>query len=58
VVLNGGDDNFFQTMRNQQGSWLSNFVEASYGNAVFNPADGSYDVFVSQTGLWAKRTSS
>ncbi|WP_052888808.1 hypothetical protein [Thermogemmatispora carboxidivorans] len=58
VVLNGGDDNFFQTMRTQRGGWLSNFVEASYGNAVFNPADGSYDVFVSQTGLWAKRTSS
>lgn len=56
VVLNGGDDNFFQTMHNQKG-WIAPFVDATYGNAVFVQADGTlYDVFVSQTGLYAKPT--
>ena len=54
VELNGGDDNFFKTMRNQRG-WINPFIDATYGNAVFLPADGNYNVFVSQTGLWAKR---
>jgi len=54
ITLNGGDDNFFQTAHNQEG-WLSPFVDATYGNAVFVPADGTYDVFVSQTGLFARR---
>ena len=53
ITLNGGDDNFFQTMHAQRG-WISPFVDATYGNAVFVPADGTYDVFVSQTGLFAR----
>lgn len=53
VVLNGGDDNFFKTVYKQ--SWSSPFVEAAYGNAVITPADGmSYNVYVSQTGLYSK----
>jgi hypothetical protein len=51
VQLNGGDDNFFQTLQNQ-GGWLHPIVEASYGNAIILPADGNtYNVYVSQTGL-------
>ncbi len=53
IVLNGGDDNFFKTAQTQ--TWLSPFVEASYGNAVILPADGrTYNVLVSQTGLFAE----
>jgi hypothetical protein len=53
IVLNGGDDNFFKTAQTQ--TWLSQFVEASYGNAVILPADGrTYNVLVSQTGLFAE----
>jgi hypothetical protein len=53
VELNGGDDTFFKTV--QQQAWVSPVVEAAYGNAVFLMADGkTYDVFVSQTGLWTK----
>ena len=55
ITLNGGDDNFFKTVHDQR-SWTAPFVDAAYGNAVFVPADGTYDVFVSQTGLWAKHT--
>jgi len=52
VTLNGGDDGFFQ--RTFGNSWYSGFVQAQYGNAVFQAADGnSYNVFVSQTGLYA-----
>jgi hypothetical protein len=52
IVLNGGDDNFFKTAQTQ--TWLSPFVEASYGNAVILPSDGkTYEVLVSQTGLYA-----
>ncbi len=52
VTLNGGDDGFFQ---HAQGSnWYSSFVQAQYGNAVFQVADGgTYNIFVSQTGLYA-----
>ncbi len=54
VVLNGGDDNFFKTVYKQ--AWTSPFVEAAYGNAVITPADGmTYNVYVSQTGLYAKQ---
>ncbi|GAC1387383.1 MAG: hypothetical protein NVS4B7_07500 [Ktedonobacteraceae bacterium] len=53
ITLNGGDDNFFQTAHNQK-SWLGPFVDATYGNATFDPADGTYDIFASQTGLYAK----
>ena len=52
IELNGGDDNFFKTAQTQ--TWLSPFVEASYGNAVILPSDGkTYEVLVSQTGLYA-----
>jgi hypothetical protein len=52
VDLNGGDDNFFKTVQEQ--AWVSPIVQGAYGNAVFLGADGkTYDVFVSQTGLYA-----
>jgi hypothetical protein len=52
-LLNGGEDDFFKTAYKQ--AWTSPFVEAAYGNAVILPADGlTYNVFVSQTGLYAK----
>ncbi|HEY7349952.1 MAG TPA: hypothetical protein VH599_16660 [Ktedonobacterales bacterium] len=58
VPLNGGDDNFFQTIQNQ-GGWLHPFVEASYGNAIILPADGNtYNVYVSQTGLTTRGPTS
>ena len=51
VELNGGDDGFFTTLRNQ-GGWLKPVVQASYGNAIILPADGgTYNVYISQTGL-------
>lgn len=56
VDLNGGDDNFFKTVHSQQ-NWFGPFVDASYGNAVFEPADGTYDVFVTQDALIARKTS-
>ena len=35
-------------------AWVSPVIQAAYGNAVFLMADGkTYDVFVSQTGLYA-----
>jgi hypothetical protein len=53
IVLNGGNDNFFKTVYKQ--AWSSPFVDAAYGNAVFEPADGqTYNIYVSQTGLYAK----
>lgn len=51
IALNGGDDTFFQTARQQ--NWMSPFVEATYGNAVFQ-ITGTYNVYISQTGLFAK----
>ncbi len=54
VALNGGDDNFFQTMRAQRG-WIAPFVDASYGNAVFQTA-GSFDIFATQDALIARPT--
>jgi hypothetical protein len=54
VVLNGGDDNFFKTMYTQK-QWFSWFVDASYGNAVFDPA-GGFDVFATQDALIARPT--
>ncbi|HEY3991849.1 MAG TPA: hypothetical protein VGM01_03110 [Ktedonobacteraceae bacterium] len=52
VTLNGGDDGFFQHTKGT--NWYSNFVQAQYGNAVFQSADGAtYNIFVSQTGLYA-----
>lgn len=50
--LNGGDDTFFKTTYAQK-SWLSWFVDASYGNAVFQ-APGTFDVFATQDALIAR----
>lgn len=53
VVLNGGEGDFFKTVYQQ--AWSSPFVDAAYGNGTYEPADGhTYDIFVSQTGLYAK----
>jgi hypothetical protein len=52
VVLNGGDDNFFKAAYAQK-SWFSWFVDASYGNAVFQ-APGAFDVFATQDALIAR----
>lgn len=53
IVLNGGDDQFFQTVQEQ--AWTSPFVQAAYGSGVFLAPDGkTYNVFVSQTGLLAE----
>ena len=56
AILNGGDDGFFQ---HAQGSnWYSGFVQAQYGNAVFQAAgSGTYNIFVSQTGLYAVKAN-
>ena len=57
VELNGGEDNFFQTMQSQR-QWFSPFVDAYYGNAVFEPGNsGGFDVYASQTGLYAKQVT-
>lgn len=56
VELNGGDDGFFQNMRAWHG-WISPFIDAQYGTAVFSGADGTYDVFVSQTGLYDRKVT-
>jgi hypothetical protein len=55
IALNGGDDNFFKTAYTQR-YWFSWFVDASYGNAVFQ-APGTFDVFVSQDALIARSAS-
>lgn len=54
-VLNGGDDGFFQNIH--AAGWLSPFTQAQYGNAVFQAADGVYNVYVSQTGLYAQKAN-
>jgi hypothetical protein len=54
VPLNGGDDNFFQTMYTHK-QWFAPFVDASYGNAVFQ-ALGSFDVFATRDALIAWST--
>ena len=52
ITLNGGDDNFFKTVQEQ--AWTSPFVQAAYGSSTFLRPDGkTYDVLVSQTGLYA-----
>ncbi len=53
VALNGGDDNFFQTMDAQR-SWVSPFVDAAYGNAVYQ-REGNYDIFATQDALIARK---
>lgn len=52
VALNGGDDNFFHTTYTHK-QWFAPFVDAAYGNAVFQ-APGSFDVFATQDALIAR----
>lgn len=52
VALNGGDDGFFTSAHIAE-SFLAPFIDATYGNAVFS-GTGSFDVYCSQTGLYAK----
>jgi hypothetical protein len=52
VPLNGGDDNFFHTTYTYK-QWFAPFVDAEYGNAVFQ-APGSFDVFATQDALIAR----
>ncbi|GCF07386.1 hypothetical protein [Dictyobacter arantiisoli] len=53
VELNGGAGDFFKSVYKQ--AWTSPFVDAAYGGAVLEPADGhTYDIYMSQTGLYAK----
>ena len=54
VPLNGGDDTFFQTTYLHK-QWFGPFVDAAYGNAVFQ-APGSFDVFATQDALIARPT--
>lgn len=54
IPLNGGDDNFFQTTYTHK-SWFAPFVDAAYGNAVFQ-RPGSFDVFATQDALIARPT--
>jgi hypothetical protein len=54
VPLNGGDDNFFQTTYIHK-QWFAPFVDAAYGNAVFQTA-GSFNVFATQDALIARPT--
>jgi hypothetical protein len=54
IELNGGDDNFFKTAHAQR-TWFAPFVDASYGNAVFQAA-GTFDVFATQDALIARPT--
>ena len=52
VPLNGGDDNFFRTTYVHK-QWFAPFVDAAYGNAVFQTR-GSFDVFATQDALIAR----
>lgn len=54
VPLNGGDDTFFQTTYIHK-QWFAPFVDAAYGNAVFQ-APGSFDVYATQDALIARPT--
>lgn len=54
-ALNGGDDGFFQHMRDWHG-WISPFIDAEYGTATFT-GPGTYNVFASQTGLYPRPTN-
>lgn len=52
IFLNGGDDDFFKSMRDQR--WfVAPFVRSAYGNAVI-AAPGEYDVYVSQDAIKAR----
>lgn len=52
IALNGGDDTFFQTTYTHR-QWFAPFVDAAYGNAVFQ-RPGSFDVFATQDALIAR----
>lgn len=52
VELGGGDDGFFQVSHSLN-SLIAPFIDAEYGNGVI-AGPGSFNVYVSQTGLWAK----
>jgi hypothetical protein len=52
VALNGGDDGFFRTTYTHK-QWFAPFVDAAYGNAVFQ-APGSFDVYATQDALIAR----
>ncbi len=54
IALNGGDDTFFQTTYAHK-QWFAPFVDAAYGNAVFQ-RPGSFDVFATQDALIARPT--
>ncbi len=54
IALNGGDDTFFQTTYTHK-QWFAPFVDAAYGNAVFQ-RPGSFDVFATQDALIARPT--
>ena len=56
VELNGGDDGFFQKMQEWHG-WITPFIDAQYGTAVFSAADGTYNIYASQTGLYDQKTN-
>ena len=50
LVLNGGDDSFFETA--YHGGWSSFFVNAAYQNGSILPANGiSYSICASQDGI-------
>ncbi|GAC1383907.1 MAG: hypothetical protein NVSMB33_12100 [Ktedonobacteraceae bacterium] len=54
MSIDGGDDNFFKSVLG--GSYLG--VTGTYSNSVTLPADGNtYDVFMSQNGLFIKRAN-
>ena len=55
-AINGGDDGFFQHMRDWHG-WISPFIDAQYGSATFT-VPGTYNVYASETGLYPRPTSS
>jgi hypothetical protein len=54
IALNGGDDTFFKIAYTQR-SWLHPFIDAAYGNAVFQTT-GSFDIFATQDALIARQT--
>lgn len=52
VDLNGGEDELFRLSRQWNGV-IYPFIDATYGNVVM-AGNGTYNIFASQTNLWAK----
>lgn len=52
IFLNGGDDDFFQSMQNHSW-WTAPVIRAAYGNAVI-AAPGEYEVYISQDAIKAR----